>query len=128
MAPVFAGGPTDRAVARYLVLTQGQERCIVFARDRAHGRAFARELDALLPGCAAYVDCDTPARHRRRALEGLGAGGLRFVVNVRVLAEGVDCPACEAVVLLRVSSSEVFTVQAVGRALRPHPDKRLARV
>lgn len=52
------------------------------------------------------------------------AEGWTVLSNARVLAEGVDVPAVDGVVFTRPKRSTVEIVQAVGRALRPHPDGR----
>ncbi|MFE4255366.1 helicase-related protein [Streptomyces sp. NPDC056910] len=41
--------------------------------------------------------------------------------NARVLGEGIDVPAIDAVVFVDPKNSPVDTVQAVGRALRQQP-------
>lgn len=46
---------------------------------------------------------------------------LRVVANCKVLAEGVDIPALDGVCFAQPRSSTISIVQAVGRALRPHP-------
>lgn len=47
-----------------------------------------------------------------------GADGLRVVCNAKVLTEGVDAPAVDAVVIEGARESEIDNVQIVGRALR----------
>ncbi|TDU04190.1 helicase-like protein [Streptomyces sp. 846.5] len=54
---------------------------------------------------------------------GVGAGGWTVVSNVRVLAEGVDCPEIDAVCFAEPRTSQIDVVQAVGRALRRHPER-----
>ncbi|MFF2527249.1 DEAD/DEAH box helicase [Streptomyces liangshanensis] len=44
-----------------------------------------------------------------------------FISNCKVLGEGVDCPAVDAVALLDPKGSPVDIVQAIGRALRQKP-------
>ncbi|MEU1880816.1 Helicase associated domain protein [Streptosporangium sp. NPDC020072] len=60
---------------------------------------------------------------RHAVLEKLSAspdddGEVRVVSNARVLVEGVDAPAVDAIVLAAPRNSVIDTVQAVGRALR----------
>ncbi|WP_433358877.1 Helicase associated domain protein [Streptosporangium sp. CA-115845] len=78
-----------------------------------------------------YVYGGQDIAERRAALERLGddsphsphtesksGGHLCVVSNARVLTEGVDAPAVDAIVLAAVRNSVIDTVQAVGRALR----------
>ncbi|MCY0946319.1 DEAD/DEAH box helicase [Streptomyces antarcticus] len=67
--------------------------------------------------------------HRRRVLGQFAAGltdsgqdaQLSLIASVKVLGEGVDTRACDAVVFCDVRGSMPDLVQAVGRALRMHP-------
>jgi superfamily II DNA or RNA helicase len=71
---------------------------------------------------ALWTDCvhgrQSPG-DRRRALERLAGheAGLAVVSNARVLSEGVDVPAVDAVAFFNVRST-IDTIQATGRALR----------
>ncbi|WP_227998858.1 DEAD/DEAH box helicase [Nocardia australiensis] len=69
---------------------------------------------------AHWVSGDTAPRHRRAALAALRRPGNATVVvsNARVLAEGVDVPALDAVMFADPRGSATDVVQAVGRALR----------
>jgi len=48
----------------------------------------------------------------------------RVLTNARVLSEGVDVPALDAVVFLEPRSSELDITQAVGRVMRKAPGKQ----
>ncbi|MFE9112294.1 Helicase associated domain protein [Streptomyces collinus] len=68
------------------------------------------------------------AVHRRQVLETFSAGVVKDAVmelcvlsSARVLGEGVDTAACDAVVFVDARSSTPDVVQAVGRALRMQP-------
>ncbi|QIS23726.1 DEAD/DEAH box helicase [Nocardia terpenica] len=74
---------------------------------------------------AAHVEASMP--HRMRAeilgsLENPPANGWTVVSNARCLGVGVDVPAIDAVLFADPKESAVDIVQAVGRALRKHPD------
>lgn len=74
-------------------------------------------------GCT-HLDGTMAPGQRRAALDtltGVPDGDLRLVSNCRVLAEGVDVPALDAVVFAQPRTSHPDIVQIVGRALRPHP-------
>ncbi|MEV6429173.1 Helicase associated domain protein [Nocardia sp. NPDC051463] len=69
---------------------------------------------------ARWVSGDMPPQHRRAALAALQHPEDSTVVvsNARVLAEGVDVPALDAVMFADPRDSATDVVQAVGRALR----------
>ena len=52
----------------------------------------------------------------------------RVVTNARVLTEGVDVPALDAVIFLDRRTSKIDITQAVGRAMRTAPGKRCGYV
>ncbi|WP_093489748.1 DEAD/DEAH box helicase [Streptomyces sp. 2112.2] len=63
------------------------------------------------------------AEHRTQVLGDFSRTARRAVLsNCRVLGEGVDCPAVDAVALLDPKGSPVDIVQAIGRALRQKPN------
>jgi superfamily II DNA or RNA helicase len=67
-----------------------------------------------------HVSGEQPVRKRRPILAQLGSDepGVVVVSNARVLSEGVNIPAVDAVVFVDARDSTEMTVQAVGRALR----------
>ncbi len=83
---------------------------------------------------AHHVYGGQPLSERRQVLGRLRAphhhadsqdSGVEVVCNARVLTEGVDAPAVDAVVFVDPKNSVIDTVQGVGRAMRigDHPDK-----
>ena len=83
------------------------------------------------PVQARWVSGDMSARARREALSALRNPGNATVAiaNARVLAEGVDVPALDAVMFADPRSSATDVVQAVGRALRRgHDGDKIATV
>lgn len=71
-----------------------------------------------------HVDGGSDPRHITAALNALANPGADLVVvsNCRLLAEGVDVPALDAVMFAAPRTGTPDIVQIVGRALRPHPD------
>ncbi|MFF7251509.1 Helicase associated domain protein [Embleya sp. NPDC008237] len=111
---------------------------ITFHHRVAEAQAFAlglsdvgRRLRAELPDKAPagvraeWLHGDHPAEHRRRVLgrfaEPGTPGDLSVVANVRILGEGIDCAAVDAVAIFDEMSSIVNITQALGRALRQQP-------
>ncbi len=82
-----------------------------------------------------HLDASTPAVERasligglRRHAEGESAPLCRMLTNVRVLSEGVDVPALDAVVFLESRSSPIDVTQAVGRVMRRTSEKDMGYI
>lgn len=75
---------------------------------------------------AICLDGTTDDAIRRRSLQQLGRGELDVVMSVSILTEGTDIPYAMTALLLRRTESVALYLQAVGRVLRPHPDKGCA--
>ena len=82
----------------------------------------------LLDMSVEHVDGSTPAITRAARLDRLRddpqQGTCRVISNARVLTEGVDVPALDAVVFLQPRKSKIDIVQAVGRVMRTFPGKQ----
>ncbi|MER6765908.1 DEAD/DEAH box helicase family protein, partial [Amycolatopsis sp. NPDC000746] len=118
--------------------TWGLRRVLVFTGRVADAASFAQTLPQAVaalppenrpPGrlTASHVSGVMPGRQRRAALADLRDppdAGWTVLANARCLAEGVDVPAIDGVVLTARTKSSAGVLQAVGRALRPHPDGR----
>ncbi len=113
----------DRLVHAVRQLAQIRRNVLVFTR-------FIEESEYLVkhvPG-SAIVTGETPKREREEILRAFKAGELKVVSNVGVLTHGFDFPALETVVLARPTMSLALYYQMIGRAIRPHRDKRAALV
>ncbi len=75
-----------------------------------------------------HVDGTMNATEKKRHLDWLkndmGEREVRLLTNVRVLSEGVDVPALDAVLFLTPRNSQVDIVQSVGRVMRLAPGKK----
>ena len=87
----------------------------------------ATDADKLLDMAVQHVDGSTPAIVRTAQLDRLRSdpkrGVCQVISNARVLTEGVDVPALDAVVFLQPRKSKIDIVQAVGRVMRTYPGK-----
>lgn len=72
---------------------------------------------------AVAIDGQTDDTVRRRSLQELARGELDVVTSVSILVEGTDVPLATTALLLRRTQSLSLYLQAVGRVLRPHPQK-----
>lgn len=120
---------TVRAIERF-----GLSRVVVFHSRVRDARAHARLLGPIAE--ALGVDTDgwwtdsivgTTRPAAREATLGrlrqTGDGQVGVVCTARVLSEGVDVPALDAVVFADPKGSQVDVVQAVGRVMRTAPGK-----
>ncbi|MGW1055958.1 Helicase associated domain protein [Streptomyces sp. NPDC002521] len=110
-------------------------RILTFHHRVADARAFATTLHATaatLPASlrpddlwADWISGNHPPQTRRRLLLEFASHTdphtPAVLSNARVLGEGIDVPAIDAVVFADPKNSPVDTVQAVGRALRQQP-------
>ncbi|MFL6072471.1 MAG: Helicase associated domain protein [Mycobacteriales bacterium] len=142
-ATATPGAPTIRRMLAQAALAQAMRdhdlrSILVFGTRVAAAAEFARTLPMTLnalpvdrrPDCpvtARHLSGSTPGKVRDRLLAELAdppGGGATVLANVKVLAEGVDVPAVDAVLFESPKHSTVDIVQAVGRALRPDPAGR----
>ncbi|MGW9067956.1 DEAD/DEAH box helicase family protein [Streptomyces yangpuensis] len=116
-----------RAVEEY-----GLRRLIAFHSRVERSRLFSETLHRAaaritqVPIQSLNVVASTSADERRAALQVLADpadGGAAVLSNVAVLTEGVDVPAVDSVVFADPKTSKIAIVQAIGRALRLHPEK-----
>ena len=88
----------------------------------------ATDAAELLDMAVQHVDGSTLAIVRTAQLDRLRAdpkrGVCQVISNARVLTEGVDVPALDAVVFLQPRKSKIDIVQAVGRVMRTYPGKQ----
>lgn len=123
------------ALARYAATHPDLNAVIAFHNRISDSQAWTNTwhgaMDALDPGqrpsggsTVTHLDGSMPRDHRTHALNALRnptRGRLTVVSNCRVLSEGVDVPALDAVLLAAPRTSGPDIVQIIGRALRPHP-------
>lgn len=87
---------------------------------------FLKEAERLtwsIPGTA-IVSGETPKKERERILEAFKSGEIPVVANVGVLTTGFDYPELDTIVMARPTMSLALWYQIVGRAIRPHPNKK----
>jgi DNA repair protein RadD len=123
-------GHKDQRAIRNLVVDEKRWQCVlnciahqrtgkivVYAFDKLHGRFLTRHL-RYLGEKAEFVDGDTSISVRNGIFERFRNGDTRILVNVKLLIEGVDCPAAESVLLTYPTQAQIRLHQMVGRVLR----------
>ena len=119
-APVIYGD----VIGHYAHLSAGKP-AIAFCPTVASAERFAQAFrDAGYRAIA--LDGGTDDTVRRKSLQQLGRGELDVVTSVSILVEGTDVPYATTALMLRRTESLSLYLQAVGRVLRPHPDKQHA--
>jgi len=116
--------------------THGVRRVLSFHGRIAKAAHFAEVLDGARTSgghqvAARHVHGGMPTAARTATLEWLGNRDprqVRVVSNARVLTEGIDVPAIDAVCFADERSSVVDIIQAIGRVLRPCPGKRIGTI
>lgn len=112
-------------------------KVLTFHSRVARAAAFAHTVDQVKTPSghtvrARHLSGAMPAEHRARMLSWLAqdtdGDEVRLISNARILSEGVDVPAVDAVCFADTRSSVVDILQAVGRVLRPHPGKRIGSI
>ncbi|HCC04973.1 TPA: hypothetical protein DEP58_01545 [Patescibacteria group bacterium] len=77
---------------------------------------------------SAIVSATTPKKERNTIIEKFKKGEIKTVFNVQCLTVGFDHPRLDGIVLIRPTRSLRLYVQMVGRLMRNHPDKKIARL
>lgn len=95
-----------------------QERALLFTDDNATAYAIGETF--FLP----VITHHTKSAERTRLLDGFRAGEFPFLVNSRVLNEGIDLPEVSVGIIVSGSGSIREHVQRLGRLLRPRAGKQ----
>lgn len=121
-APVIYGD----VVEHYARLSKGKP-AIAFCPTISSAQKFAEAFNRA-GFVAVCLDGSTDDSIRRESLAKLGRGEIDVVTSVSILVEGTDVPFASTAILLRRTESLVIYLQAIGRVLRPHPDKDFALI
>jgi superfamily II DNA or RNA helicase len=108
-------------VATYKKTCDGA-RMIAFAVNRTHSAQLVDKFNAA--GVPAWsIDFRTKQAERDATLLGFAEGTIKVLVNVEIITEGYDVPACDGTILARATESESLYLQMVGRGGRASPGK-----
>lgn len=125
--------PMKRAVAFARNIKESRKIADLFEKVvQAEIEALDEDADSLLDVEVRHVDGTYNVLDRNKELDWLkqdpGAGNARILTNARVLSEGVDVPALDAVMFLNPRDSVVDVVQSVGRVMRKLEGKKYGYV
>lgn len=95
---------------------------------REYNDSFTEEFPSFGPLSTFHVSGQTPTGTRSNIIKQFAKADRSLVTNARCLTEGVDVPSIDCVLFADPKKSKVDIVQAVGRALRPAPGKKLGYV
>jgi superfamily II DNA or RNA helicase len=95
---------------------------------KAHNDAFSHAFPKYGSLETFHVSGKTPTGTRARIIGDFAKTQRALITNARCLTEGVDVPGIDCVLFADPRRSAVDIVQAVGRALRPAPGKKLGYV
>ena len=102
----------------HIVQAEGRRGVFFFATTKKHAYEI---LTHLPPEQSAIILGETPQDERNDILNKARSGEIRFLVNIAIIAVGVDIPSFDTIAYLRPTESLVLLVQTMGRALRLSP-------
>lgn len=103
------------------------KRTVLFAVSVKHSKELAQGFrDAGIS--AMHLDGKTPKQERTALIKAFEQGHILVLCQHSIVTEGVDIPGIEAIQLVRPTKSLIVWFQAIGRALRPAPNKETAIV
>lgn len=124
--PIFSEDPTNINICWHLI--KNYSHIIIYCNSQKEGIEINNLLNKLVKGCSEYIDCKTTKSVRDKTLRKFKRGKLTFLVNVKILVEGFDAPITQGVCFLHMPKSKTTLVQIIGRALRLHPNKKIANI
>lgn len=95
---------------------------------KTHNDAFSKSFRTYGKLETFHVSGKTPTGTRARVIGEFACAERALITNARCLTEGVDVPGIDCVLFADPRRSAVDIVQAVGRALRPAPNKKFGYV
>ena len=78
-----------------------------------------------------YIDCidgGTTMRNRRNTIREFEKNKLSIICSARVLNEGINIPIIDSECFVDPRSSTIDIIQCIGRAVRLHPNKKMAKI
>jgi superfamily II DNA or RNA helicase len=101
---------------------------IIYCSNCQDGKKINELLNLLVPNCSNYIDCYTKKNERNNIIKNYKSGKISYLVNVKTLVEGFDAPITQGVCFMHLPISKTSIIQIIGRALRLHPNKKIANI
>lgn len=124
--PVFNEDITNKNICWHLI--RNYSNIIIYCSNQKEGQLINETLNKLIDGCSNYIDCNTSKNKRDKIIKKYKEGKLTFLANVKILVEGFDSPITKGVCFMHLPSSKTALIQIIGRALRLHPLKSVAKI
>lgn len=125
-AELHDGNLSMEPSAAYLAYASGRS-AFIYTHSVAEAYAVRDRLASAGVSAEAVAD-ETPKDARDALVERFKRGDVAVIVNFGTMIEGVDAPACNAVVIGRVCAHRSLYLQMCGRAMRPADGKADALV
>ena len=109
-------------IATEIFREANRSAAIAYCPSTVHAKTFAATLRQFGFRAEAILG-ETPSPERAKLMARFRAGRMQFVTVVDLFNEGVDVPAVDMIVFMRVSHSRRIFVQQLGRGLRISPNK-----
>jgi superfamily II DNA or RNA helicase len=103
-------------------------KVIAFNSGVSAAMTFASSCSSLPGFTTTHVNGTMPVVERTEALDLFKRSTKAIVTNARCLTEGVDLPTVDMIAFLSPRGSTIDIVQAVGRAMRKSPGKRVGYI
>ena len=123
--------PGQRAAAISLEKTlkkTGAKKCFSYHPSIRSAQRFSRELNESASVPSFHVNGRMTTTERVREMGRFSKSKRGVLTNARCLIEGVDLPSVDVVAFTHRKKSVVDIVQAVGRAMRKSPGKRVGYI
>jgi DNA repair protein RadD len=103
--------------------TRNRRKVLIFSAGVDHGLAVCNCLESLRQNVR-FVTGDMPPAARDRIISTFPDDDGKYLVNVKVLTTGYDCPQIDCIALLHSTLSPGLYYQECGRGFRLHPNKK----
>lgn len=106
-------------------INETEQVLILIGRKEKSGEIIHKYLDEL--GISnRYVSGDSKRDDVRNALQEFNSKGFRVLVGSTIIGEGIDVRSTDHLIMAQGGKSEIAITQAVGRAVRLFPGKKIA--
>lgn len=124
---VSIGAVSRLAIAAKLALQHKGERVIIFHENIQGADALNNALKQLGANCTVYHSSLSTASRRSNLAE-FRAGTFNVLVTCRALDEGMNIPETNIAIIASSTKSTRQRIQRLGRVLRPHKRKEMAKI